>query len=172
MRCTGSPAEFEHRRVLAVRRLLAGLSTDEVADFLEVNRRSVQRWFRVFQEHGWDGLLAKAAPGRPRKLSPTQEKIVLRWLQDSPTSFGFATELWTCQRLAQVICEEWGVRLHRGTLPRWLRQRGYTPQKPQRVPRERDPEVIGRWLATDWPRIKKKRFASEPTSSCSTKAAF
>ena len=31
-----------------------------------------------------------------------------------------------------------------------------TPQKPQRVPRERDPEAIAAWLESDWPRIKKK----------------
>ena len=89
----------------------------------------------------------------------TQEKIVLRWLQDSPTQLGFATELWTCRRLAQLIGEEWGIRFNAEYLPRWLRARDFTPQKPQRVPRERDPEVIEAWLATEWPRIKKKRSA-------------
>jgi transposase len=172
MRSKGSPAELEYRRFLAVRRLLDGYSTDDVAAFLEVDRRSVQRWLKIFQAHGWDGLAAIAASGRPRKLTPTQEKIVLRWLQDSPTVFGFATELWTSQRLAQLVWEEWGTRIHPHALPKWLRTRGYTPQKPQRIPRERDPEVIGQWLATDWPRIKKKRFAGERTSFSSMKAGF
>ena len=94
----------------------------------------------------------------------TQEKIVLRWLQDSPTEFGFTTELWTCRRLAQLIKEEWDIHLHPQYLVRWLRKRGFTPQKPQRVPRERDPEKIANWLATEWPRIKKKRFATRPIS--------
>jgi putative transposase len=38
----------------------------------------------------------------------------------------------------------------------WLRQRGYTPQLPRLVPRERDEGKIARWLAEDWPRIKHK----------------
>jgi hypothetical protein len=51
-----------------------------------------------------------------------------------------------------------GVRhpFHPNYLSTWLRQRGYTPQKPRRVPREQDDEAIARWLAEDWPRIKQK----------------
>jgi transposase len=172
MRNKGSPAALEYCRFLAVRRLLDGYSTEEVAAFLEVDRRSVQRWWKIFVAHGWDGLAAIAVSGRPSKLTPTQEKIVLRWLQDSPTVYGFTTELWTCKRLTQLIGEEWGIRIHPHSLSRWLRARGYTPQKPQRVPRERDPEVIAQWLANDWPRIKKKRFASGRTSFSSMKAGF
>ncbi len=172
MRTKGSPAVLEHRRFLAVRRLLDGYSSQEVASFLEVDRRSVQRWWRIFREHGWDGLAMIATSGRPRKLTSTQEKIVLRWLQDSPTAYGFATELWTSRRLARLIWEEWGIAVHPHSLPKWLRARGFTPQKPQRAPRERDPEVIARWLATDWPRVKKKRFARVRTSFLSMKAGF
>lgn len=38
----------------------------------------------------------------------------------------------------------------------WLRARGLTPQKPQRVPRQRDPETIAAWLRTEWPRLNKR----------------
>lgn len=170
MRSTGSAAELEHRRFLAVRRLGEGYSTQEVADFLGVDVRSVQRWMDVFRQDGWSGLKARSACGRPRKLDGTQEKIVLRWLDEKPTDLGFATDLWTCRRLVQLIREEWGIRLNPQYLSRWLRTRGFTPQKPQRVPRERDPEVIADWLANDWPRIKKKRSNETPTSFCSMKA--
>jgi transposase len=164
MRRNASPAELEHLRFLAVRRVLEGRSTEEVAEFLEVTPRSVQRWMLAFFKHGWEGLIASEVPGRPRKLTTTQEKIVFRWLQDPPTQFGFTTELWTCRRLAQLIEEEWGIRFNPEYLPRWLRARDFTPQKPQRVPRQRDPDVIAKWLATEWPRIKKKRFARWRTS--------
>jgi transposase len=169
MRRKGSPAVLEHRRFLAVRRIIDGYSSNDVADFLEVDRRSVQRWWKIFVERGWDGLAAITASGRPRKLTPTQEKIALRWLQDSPTAYGFTTELWTSRRLAQLIREEWEISLHPHSLAKWLRARGYTPQKPQRIPRERDPDVIAQWLARDWPRVKKKRFVSVPTSFLSMK---
>jgi transposase len=164
MRNTGSPAELENRRLLAVRRVLEGFSTEEVADFLEVERRSIQRWMNVFSKQGWKGLFSRPIAGRPRQLNPTQEKLVLRWLHENPTEFGFSTELWTCQRLTQVILEEWDIRFNSEYMSRWLRARGITSQKPQRVPRERNPDEIARWLAIEWPRIKKKCFVNRLTS--------
>jgi transposase len=157
MRSIGTPVELEHRRCLAVQRLLEGYySTGEVADFLGVDARSVRRWLVAFRDQGAAGLAAQPAPGRPPKLSPAQEKIVCRWLTDNPTDHGFPTELWTAGRLALLIDEEWGVSFHPHYLTAWLRQRGYTPQLPRRVPRERDDDAVAHWLTKDWPRIKRK----------------
>ena len=164
MRSKGLPPEVEYRRCLAVRRILEGYSIDEVADFLEVHPRTVKRWMQVFREGGWKGLASQPVAGRPCKLTALQEKILLRWLNDSPIEHGFPTELWTARRLAQLIWEEWSIQFHPRYLPHWLRQRGLTLQKPQRVPRERNPEAIAAWLATEWPRIKKKRAVKGRTS--------
>jgi transposase len=165
MRSKGSPNELERRRRLAVQRVLEGYSTQEVADFLGVDPSTVRRWVAAFRGRGDRALVARPVPGRPRKLTPTQEKIALRWLTDSPLEHGFATELWTAPRLGQLIQEEFGVRLHPRYLSAWLRDRGLTPQKPQRVPRERDPKAIAAWLESDWPRLKKRPGGSTPTSS-------
>ena len=154
MRDNGSPAELEHRRQLAVQRVLEGYPTEEVAELLGVDPRSVRRWMAAYRQHGGSGLLARHAPGRPPKLTATQEKVVRRWLADSPTAHGFETELWTASRLGRLIQEEFGIRLHPRYLGAWLRDRGFTPQKPQRVPRERDPAANAAWLESDWPRIK------------------
>jgi transposase len=62
--------------------------------------------------------------------------------------------------LAQLIEEEWDIRLHPRSVRRWLHAHGFSLQKPQRVPRERDPDAIAAWLADDWLRIKKKRAAN------------
>src|SRR3954470_23134623 len=126
MRSQGSPAELAHRRLLAIRRILDGCSAEEVADFLEVNARTVRRWRAAFLRDGWAGLGARAVPGRPTKLTRTQEKIVLRWLDDPPTAFGFATELWTAARVAELVRQEWGVDLNPRYLPDWLRRRGFS----------------------------------------------
>jgi transposase len=169
MRSMGSSTELEHRRRLAVRRLLDGYSPPEVAQFLGVDPSSVRRWLAAFRAAGWPGLAARPVPGRPRKLTRTQEKIVRRWLADPPTAHGFDTELWTAARLAEVIRQEWGIDFHRQYLPRWLRSQGFTPQKPERVPRERDPELIAAWVDATWGRLKKRRAGSDRTSFLSTK---
>jgi transposase len=157
MRPKGTSAELERRRQLAVQRVLEGYSTQEVAEFLGVDPSSVRRWVTAFRCQGADGLAAQPVPGRPPELSRTQEKVLPRWLKDSPTEYGFTTELWTGRRLAALIEQGWDVRLNSRYLAVWLRARGYSPQKPQRVPRQRDPVEIGRWLQQDWPRIKKRR---------------
>jgi transposase len=156
MRTKGSSDELEHRRQLAVQRLIEGYSADEVAEFLGISPRTVWRWLASFRDRGPAGLTARPVTGRPRKLTVTQEKIALRWLRGSPLEHKFATELWTAPRLAHLIEEEFGIRFNPRSLCAWLRNRGFTPQKPERVPRERDPGAIAAWLASDWPRIKKK----------------
>jgi transposase len=148
---------------LAVQRVGEGYSAADVADFLGVDARSVRRWVAQARAGGWSALAAKPPSGRPRKLSHTQEKIVLRWLRESPTDLGFATDLWTAARLAQLIEEEWDIRLHPRSLCRWLHAHDFSLQKPQRVPRERDPDAIAAWLAGEWRRIQKKRGATGPT---------
>src|SRR5450755_1581497 len=155
MRTTGTPAELERRRLRAVERVCEGYTAAEVADVLGVDPGSVRRWVGAFRRLGIGPLLAQPVPGRPPKLSTTQEKIVHRWLADKPTNLGFATDLWTAPRLRLLIEEEFGVHFNPDYLTRWLRQRGYTPQLPHCVPRERDEREIARWLASDWPRIKR-----------------
>jgi transposase len=170
MRTTGSPEVLEYRRRLAIERLHDGYSVPEVADFLGVTPGSVRRWLAAFRRHGSGALVARPVPGRPPKLTGTQEKIVRRWLADDPTEHGFATELWTAERLAQLIEQEWGIHFHPDYLGGWLRRRGFTPQKPRREARERDDEAIARWLENDWRRIKKRRGGGARRSCCSTRA--
>jgi transposase len=141
MRDKGSPAELEHRRLLAVQRALEGYSAAEVAEFLDVDPRSVRRWVATYRKAGGAGLVARPAAGRPPKLSRAQEKVIHRWLADKPTEHGFPTDLWTGPRLAHVILQEFGVAINAKYITVWLRRRGFTPQEPRRVPRQRDPEA-------------------------------
>jgi transposase len=53
--------------------------------------------------------MARPVPGRPRKLTITQEKIALRWLRGSLLEHGFDTELWTARRLTRIFHPKWGI---------------------------------------------------------------
>ena len=156
MRSKGSAAELERRRFLAVQRVDEGYSVAEVAEFLGVTPQAVFLWVAAFRDQGAQRSAAKAVPGRPHKLTPAQETVVLSWLSESPTKYGFANELWTAKRVGEVIQWHWGITFNFHYLSAWLRQRDISPQKPQRVASDRDPDVIQRWLEVDWPRIKQK----------------
>jgi transposase len=159
MRTNGSCQELERRRRLAVKRLQEGHTQSHLAHIFGVNERSVRRWWSQFRKKGEAGLAAKPPPGRPPKLTTRQQGLVLNWIRKNPTSFGFATELWTAPRLAQVIQRKFKVSFHPRYLNAWLTERGITPQKPQRYPRERDDQANKRWIRYQWPRIQNARVA-------------
>jgi transposase len=157
VRPNGLPSELEHRRKLAVHRIVdEGYNIQQVSDFLGVDASSIRRWLRSYERNGDKGLSGEPASGRPRKLTAFQEKIVARWLSEDPSSFGFHTELWTASRLTQLIKHEFGIVFNSHYIVDWLRERHFTPQKPQKVPKKRDPIAIAYWLKHDWPRIKQK----------------
>lgn len=165
MRSNGTAKELEARRRLAVQRVEDGWTQREVAAFLGVHPVTVAKWMARFRDQGADGLAAKPTPGRPRFLTPAQEKQVLGWLADPPSKHGFRTDLWTARRVAELIRTRLRVEFHPHYLREWLRKRNHTPQKPARRAKQRDPEAIAGWLKTDWPRIKKRSGGGTPTSS-------
>jgi transposase len=161
MKITWTVQELEKRRRLAVDRVLAGYSQTAVARFFKVDPRSVRRWMHAYRQGGSKALRFLPRPGRPSKLTTEQARIVLGWFRRRPTEFGFATDLWTARRVADLIERFFGVQFHPHYLNAWLTDRGITPQKPQRQARERDPERIDRWIREDWPRILKKGLATK-----------
>jgi len=156
MRPQGSPAQLEARRLHALSLLQQGLAPVEVARRLGVDRRSVRRWKATARTGGRDAVRARPVPGRPPKLAADARRRLEQLLLRGAHAAGFATDLWTCPRVATVIRREFGVRYHVDHLGRLLRRLGWSPQKPERRARERDEAAIRRWLRVELPRIKKK----------------
>jgi transposase len=155
MRPHGSPQSLAKRRQRAIALLQQGLSPVDVARKVGVDRRSVRRWRATFEQRGEKGLAPKPAPGRPPKLSDKQRDQLVRLLLKGATAAGYATDLWTCPRIAGLIQHRFGVVYHANHIGRLLRGLGWSPQKPARRARERDEQAIQRWVQTDWPRVKK-----------------
>lgn len=156
MRPHGSPVQLEQRRRHAVTLLDQGVPPVEIARTLGVDRRSVRRWHASVRSRGRDAIRAVPASGRPPKLNAQAKRRLERQLLRGAQAAGFATDLWTCPRVATLIRREFGVRYHVDHIGRVLRALGWTPQKPERHARERDEAAIRRWVRVDWPRIKKK----------------
>lgn len=155
MRPAGSPALRALMRRLAIDEYLAGEAPAHIAEMFNVRERSVWRWLASFRQGGWEALEPREPPGRPRVLTDVHLEQIRTWLTLPPTDFGFVGQRWTAPRLARVMASAGGPLVHPNYLIRWLRRHGITPQRPQRVARERDPVAVARWLEQDWPRIKK-----------------
>lgn len=168
MRPFGSPKALEARRRRAVALLKLGLSLHEVARQLGCDASSVLRWRDAVRKGGPDALKAKPAPGRPPKLTAAQKRRLVKYLLRGALAYGYATDLWTTQRIADLIAETFGVGYHRDHIGRLMHGVGWTHQKPERRAIERDEEAIQRWKRDAWPRIKKTRGGWVPISSSST----
>lgn len=162
MRTQGSAAELEAKRRIAGELLLQGKPVAEVARLVKASWSSVKRWKVAVERGGLDAVAAKPHPGKPCRLSARQKQQLVRILIQGPLKSGYATDLWTCPRVAEVIERRFDVRYHVDHVWRLLSGLGWTCQKPEQRARERDQAAIARWRARDWPRIKKSPVPRYP----------
>jgi transposase len=171
MSTTTTTADKIVRRRVAVEFLGKGMTTADVALVLGVSLSSVKRWKRAYRLGGAAALEPQPRSGPPTKLTPAQRERLRRLLLDGPRTVGFATELWTCARVAELVRREFGVSYHPDHLGRILQDLGFSPQKPQRRAAERNETAIERRRTDDWPRIKKRLGNGGLRSSISTNPA-
>jgi len=160
MRPKGSPVQLEARRLVAVPLLRQGQSLTSIARMLGCHPSSVMRWRDALEASGEAGLKAKPAPGRPPRLTRRQLDRLVRILLEGALARGYRTELWTTQRIADVIAKEFAVRYHIAATGRnqRVRKRGAGHGTVRRIGRGGLPERAGcarAWLASvnpimDW----------------------
>src|SRR5512132_2299587 len=97
------PEAAEARRLRAAELLAQGRSQAEVAETVGVSRESVRRWQARLDQGGVAALRRRRSGGRPPKLSDVQAAQVEEALLAGAQANGFATDLWTLERVAQVI---------------------------------------------------------------------
>lgn len=154
MRRKGTNEELAERRVRGLALLESGRKPEEVAELLQVTRRSVNRWLQEAR-HPKKKSKATRPPGRPRKLAGKQGKRLEKALDRGAYAFGYAENYWTLDRIGQVIWQLFGVRYHPSSVWHVMQRMGWSSQRPQRVPFERDEEAVQQWKQEELPRIKK-----------------
>jgi len=145
MRPHGSPQFLEKRRRRVVRFLKQKLSLHEIARRLGCHASSVMRWRNALRSGGQDALKAKPVPGRPPRLTLKQKRQLVRLLTQGAMAHGYRTELWTTQRIADLIERRFGVKYHRNHVGKVLHQIGWSHQKPERRAIERDEVAVAEW---------------------------
>lgn len=165
MRPKGSADLLQYRRRQALELFDKGRSLNEVARIIGCDPSSVMRWRDARAEGGEEALEVRFSPGRPSKLTEGQKRKLEKILLKGPLAAGYRTDLWTTARIAEVIERAFGVKYHRDHIGRLLHQMGWSHQKPERRALERNQAEIDRWLAEDWPQVKKTPAGWAPISS-------
>src|SRR5580658_385036 len=153
---------LEERRLRAFDLLRGGVSQAEVAHRLGVTPQAVYYWTQRAASGGSRGLRARPRSGRPSRLTPEQLQAFPGLLARGAQSFGYDTDLWTTERIADVLAKEWGVHYTNVGVWKILRAHGFSWQRPRRQAREKDLRAVANWKGRSRPRFKKKPDAKEP----------
>jgi transposase len=117
-------------------------------------------------------LQSRGPTGRHPKVADDHLEEIEQALLEGALAHGFATDVWTLDRIAVVIQGLTGVALSNPSVWRLLRNRlGWSVQRPQRQAKERDEEAVQHWVQHEWPRIKKGPAQNRPGLSSSTSRA-
>ena len=94
--------------------------------------------------HACAFLTGRPTPGRPRQLTALQESRLVRDLMGGALGYGYATDLWTSRRIAEMIDRRFGVRYHRAHISRLLAQNDWDARAHECRARARDEAAMER----------------------------
>jgi transposase len=155
MRPIGTPEQLEHRRRKAIALLQKGHRVNETARLVGVTPGAISQWRQAYEKQGEAFFQAHSPPGRTPGLSPKNKQKLEKLLLKGARKNSYHTELWTLQRVAEVIEKHFGIAYDTSSVWHILKNMGWSCQKPEKRARERDEQAIAVWHKNDWPSIKK-----------------
>lgn len=138
----------------------------DIAAALGVSEGAVSQWLR--RAHAGGGVAALArhpAPGPVARLRVEQRAQLPELLERGAEAYGFRGDVWTANRVAEVIWQTFGVRYSRDHVSALLRQLGWSRQRPITRATQRNDNAIQQWQEERWPALKKGPTTSTPRSS-------
>jgi transposase len=155
---------LEEIRKMAVERVREGEAPSAVMASYGFCRTTIYKWLRqaAGPGKGLRALAARPATGRPRKLTPAQERQVFRWINGkNPLQYGFDFGLWTRHIVRDLVAMKFGVSLSLASVGALLARLGLTAQKPLQRAYQRDPEAIARWQRETYPALARRARAEQ-----------
>ena len=150
---------LEEMRMLAVQRMREGEAPAAVAASFGMNRTWAYKCRAAAsgRGNGLRALRSTKGTGRPRSLTPAQERQVFRWVNGkNPHQYGFDFGLWTRQVVRELIAQRFEVTLSLTSVGALLARVGLTPQKPLQRAYQRDCEAVQRWVSQTYPSLARK----------------
>jgi transposase len=133
-----------------------GWKPRDIAVALDASKGAVSRWLAAARRGGSEALRSHPAPGAVAKITPEQFRLIPDFLWHGAEAYGFRGDVWTCERVAGALLEEFGVSYSRSQVSRSLKRLGWTPQVPITRAIPRDEEAIERRRVESWPALKGK----------------
>ena len=126
----------------------------EIAAIVRKDEQTVRRWLKRYMAEGIAGLQDAPRPGAQPVVTPAYRTRLVEVVRRRPRSLNQPFSLWTCQRLADFMAEETGVRVSDETVRRYLAVEGIVLSRPQHTISSPDPEYA----------VKKRRLKTHETT--------
>ena len=132
-----TPSRRSYVRMMAIKAMILGVSHEQVAELFAVNRDTVSRWVRCFNQRGIDGLIERPHRGRPPKIGAERgkefEEVVLHPEHVNETH-------WTGRKFHGYLTKHCQVEVGYSTVMRWLHNEGIGLKVPRSWPDGQDEE--------------------------------
>lgn len=128
----------------------------EVARTFGVSYPAIRKWVKKYQESGTKGLEVDER-GRPEGKELTQkqeEKIIWKITNKHPEQLKLSFGLWTRENVGEFINKEYGIKRSARQIGRYLKEWGFTPQKPIYKAYEQNSADVKKWLRVQYPAIQ------------------
>lgn len=155
----GSKDSQETKRLLVVSYLKSNKGThQQAADLFKLSKSAVDKIWTRYKQKGLRGLGAKKRGVQGgKKINGKTAAEVRKLIKDKlPDQLKLPFGLWTREAVQQLILDRYGIELSRWQVGRYLKNWGYTPQKPISKAFEQKPEKVKEWLDKEYPAIKKR----------------
>jgi transposase len=130
-----APSRRSHNRLMAIRALALNITPHQVAALYSVSERSLNNWIRRFNQHGIDGLIEGARPGRPPKITPEQSAHYRQLLEQPELA---DQRHWTAKKFHGCLRQELQHEIGYRTVVRWLHDNNFRLKVPQPWPARQD----------------------------------
>jgi transposase len=153
---TAEPQNWrEYRRLRVWEMHQQGQRQQAIAAALGLTQGAVSQIIARAEAGGVTALQYHKPQGAKPRLTAAQKADLLGKLRQGATAHGFQNDVWTCERIAQLIVKTFGVTYHPDYIGPLLRQLGWSVQRPIVRATQRDETAIAEWVATDLSALKK-----------------
>lgn len=153
-----TPQAQQEIRELVIRNLNKGLKNKEIADLLGIAERTVYSIKAAYADKGKRGIIVrKRGRKSEKKLGKREEQQVKKMITDKmPDQLKLPFALWTREAVSLLILNQFGVKVSKWTVGRYLKEWGFSPQKPVYKAYEQKEESVQKWLKEEYPAIQEK----------------
>lgn len=134
-------------------------NVEDAAEAVGISEQTAYNWVRRYKANGGRIVEERArgfAAGTHRKLTPRQEKCLIRLITDKePSQLKFPFAMWNSKAIKMLIEKEFGVTLSNSGVRYYMRRHGMSAQRPEKRAREADDKAVREWLKATYPEIKK-----------------